>query len=103
MCFAPGGKSQGEEISATFLDVRGRPGAVVIVLGGVGEQGKPERKRARSRSCLALDLLRHGLGGNVFYECLLFQECVFMVLASFYGSGPSWVAGGRQEAYQDAK
>ena len=44
MCFAPGEKSQGEEMSATFLDVRGRPGAVVIVLAGVGEPGEPEKK-----------------------------------------------------------
>ena len=66
MCFAPGEKSQGEEMSATFLDVRGRPDALVIVLVLVGEPGEPEPKRARGRSCLALDLLRHGLGGYVF-------------------------------------
>ena len=66
MCFAPGEKSQGEEMSATFLDVRGRPCALLIVLVGVGEPGEPEQKRARGRSCLALDLLRHGLGGYVF-------------------------------------
>ena len=53
-------------MSATSLDVRGRPGAVVIVLVGVGESGEPEKKRARGRRCLALDLLRHGLGGYVF-------------------------------------
>ena len=59
-------KSQGEEMSATFLDVRGRPCALLIVLVGVGEPGEPEKKRARGRSCLALDLLRHGLAGYVF-------------------------------------
>ena len=66
MCFAPGEKSQGEEMSATFLDVRGRPCALLIVLVGVGEPGEPEKKRARGRSCLALDLVRHGLVGYVF-------------------------------------
>jgi len=53
-------------MSATFLDVRGRPCALFGVLVGVGEPGEPEKKRARGRSCLALDLLRHGLGGYVF-------------------------------------
>ena len=48
MCFAPGEKSQGEEMSATFLDVRGRPGAVVIVLVGVGEPGEPEKKEQQA-------------------------------------------------------
>ena len=66
MCFAPGEKSQGEEMSATFLDVRGRPCALLIVLVGVGGPGEPEQIKARGRSCLALDLLRHGLGGSVF-------------------------------------
>ena len=66
MCFAPGEKSQGEEMSATFLDVRGRPCALFGVLVGVGEPGEPEKTRARGRSCLALDLLRHGLAGYLF-------------------------------------
>ena len=59
-------RGQREEMSATFLDVRGRPCALFGVLVGVGEPGEPEKKRARGRSCLALDLLRHGLGGYVF-------------------------------------
>jgi hypothetical protein len=59
-------RGQREEMSATFLDGRGRPCALLIVLVGVGAPGEPEKKRARGRSCLALDLLRHGLGGYVF-------------------------------------
>ena len=59
-------RGQREEMSATFLEVRGRPCALFGVLVGVGEPGEPEKKKARGRSCLALDLLRHGLGGYVF-------------------------------------
>ena len=44
MCFAPGEKSQGEEMSATFLDVRGRPCALLIVLAGVGEPRETKKK-----------------------------------------------------------
>ena len=47
MCFAPGEKSQGEEMSATFLDVRGRPCALLIVLVGVGAPGEPEKKKSK--------------------------------------------------------
>jgi hypothetical protein len=49
-------------MSATFLDVRGRPCALFVVLVGVGEPGEPEKKNARGRSCLALDLLRGIIG-----------------------------------------
>ncbi len=64
-------------MSATFLEVRGRPCALFGVLVGVGEPGEPEKKRARGRSCLALDLLRHGLGGYVFFTSVACFRCVF--------------------------
>ncbi len=63
MLFGIWQRGQREEMSATFLEVRGRPCALFGVLVGVGEPGEPEKKKARGRSCLALDLLRHGLGG----------------------------------------
>jgi len=59
-------RGQREEMSATFLDGRGRPCALLSVLVGVGAPGEPEKKKTRGRSRLALDLLRHGLGGYVF-------------------------------------
>ena len=34
-------------MSATFLDVRGRPCALLTVLAGVGEPGEPEKKGKR--------------------------------------------------------
>ena len=34
-------------MSATFLDVRGRPCALLIVLLGMGEPGEPEKKSKR--------------------------------------------------------
>ena len=90
-------------MSATFLDVRGRPCALFGVLVGVGEPGEPEKKRARGRSCLALDLLRHGLGGYVFSRVSHVSGVFLMFLACFCGSGPSRVPGGRQGAHPDAK
>ncbi len=44
---------------------------------------------------VTLDALRHVLGGCVFYECGMFQDCFLLILPRFCGSGTSRAAGGR--------
>ena len=103
MCFAPGEKSQGEEMSATFLDVCGRPCALLIVLAGVGEPGEPEKKHKRQELSGYGPPETWSCSVRFFHEFRMFPVCFLMILARFFGSGPSWVPGGRQEAHPDAK
>ena len=65
-------------MSATFLDERGRPGAVVIVLVGVGEPGEPEKKRARVWT--AGDMV---LEGTFVHEFSMFQVSFLMIWHAF--------------------
>ena len=78
MCFAPGEKSQGEEMSATFLDVRGRLCALLIVLAGVGEPGEPDKKKEQEAGVLwpwtSSDMV---LEDTFFREFGMLQVCVF--------------------------
>ena len=91
-----------QELSGTFLAVRGRP-------------EEPEKKTEQwmevfmsflllaGCTVATVHALRHVLGGCVFHEFCTFQDCLLVILASFCGSGSSRAAGGQQEAHPDAK
>ena len=90
-------------MSATFLDGRGRPCALLIVLVGVGAPGEPEKKSQRQELSGSGPPETWSWRVRFFHEFSMFQVCFLMILACFCGSGPSRVPGGRQEAHPDAK